>query len=358
MEALSEQTSFIVKSKLKDPKDAGGIFDSNMRVLAYFKHEHTWRTPRGPIRVRKQARATDIYLESFDGNLFGEINEIPPKLVSMRFIRTFEIYNDNKELVGVVEEKPKAFGFPDWVLENVEGKAIAFMVGDRKKKDYEIQTPDGEFLARCFRDSSLDKDSYKVERRSVGGSVDLFLLLCYIVVLDLAKIGWTTRTGYAKEEKEHLVKTQVAKAPIVKTQASEPISKYAIINAVLSVVQAFLIFALATSFLGTGSENTSFSFLFGNDFVSYILYAFGVAILIIAFVGVTFVKLNQVNQVAMLMGAVAVFSLFIGGVMLSGSFVSVPSESYILVIGMMIVGFGILVNLWLLIGLFDDFIKK
>ncbi|UCE96695.1 MAG: hypothetical protein JSV51_03635, partial [Candidatus Bathyarchaeota archaeon] len=223
MEALGEQSNFIVKSKLEDFKDTGGFFDSNMRVLAYFRHEHTWRTPRGPIRIGKQARATDIYLESFDGNLFGEINEIPPKLISIRLIRTFEIYNDNKELVGVVREKPKAIG-SDWVLENVEEKAIALMVGDRKKKDYEIQTPDGEFLARCFRDPTLDEYSYRVERKIGGGGVDLFLLLCYIVVLDLAKTGWTTRTGYPKEEKDHLVKTQVSKTPIVKTQASEPIS--------------------------------------------------------------------------------------------------------------------------------------
>jgi hypothetical protein len=330
LEALSEQSNFIVKSKLKDLKDTGGIFDSSMRVLAYFRHEHTWRTPRGPVRVAKQARATDIYLESFDGNLFGEINEIPPKLVSMRLIRTFEIYNESKELVGAVREKPKAFGFPDWVLENVEGKAIAFMVGDRKRKDYEIQNPGGEFLARCFRDSSLNEDSYRVERRSVGGSVDLLLLLCYIVVLDLAKLGWTTRNGYAKEEKDHLVKTQVVKTPIAKTQASEPISIYAIRNAVLSAAQAVIVFTLATMF-------------FGQGFFRFILYAFGVAILVTAFLGVTLVKLNQFNPVAMLMGAFVESMTF---------------ESTILVAAMLIVGFGILANLWLLIGLFGDFGKK
>lgn len=362
MEALSEQSNFIVKSKLKDLRDTGGIFDSNMRVLAYFKHEHTWRTPRGPIRIAKQARATDIYLESFDGNLFGEINEIPPKLVSMRLIRTFEIYNDKKELVGVVREKPKAFGFPDWVLENVEEKAIACMVGDRKKKDYEIQTPDGEFLARCFRDSSLDKDSYKVERRIVGGGVDLFLLLCYIVVLDLAKTGWIRREGLLfspKEEKDHLVKTQVAKTPIVKTQASEPISVYAIRNAVLSTAQAVIVFTLATMFLET-NRSTSFLmiFLFGPEFLSFILYVFGVAILVTAFMGVTLVKLNQFNAVAMLMGAFGVFSFFIGFIIFQGGFGLLTFESTILVVAMLIVGFGILANLWLLIGLFGDFGKK
>ncbi|MCW4031236.1 MAG: hypothetical protein NWE80_02615, partial [Candidatus Bathyarchaeota archaeon] len=289
MEALSEQSNFIVKSKLKDLEDTGGIFDSNMRGLAYFRHEHTWRTPRGPIRVAKQARATDIYLESFDGNLFGEINEIPPKLVSMRLIRKFEIYNDKKEFVGVVREKPKAVGFPDWVLENVEGKLVAFMVGDREKKDYEIQTPDGEFLTRCFRDSSLDKDSYRVERRSVGGGVDLFLLLCYIVVLDLAKTGWTTRTGFtdAKIEKEHLAKRRLAEIQAAETRAAKSFPGYAYRNTVLSIVQAGLLFALATLFLAIDpSDNSFFSSLIGSFaiFRSVILFAFGIAILVTAFI--------------------------------------------------------------------------
>ena len=359
MEALGEQSNLIVKSKLEDFKDTGGFFDSNMRVLAYFRHEHTWRTPRGPIRIAKQARATDIYLESFNGNLFGEINEIPPKLISMKLIRTFEIYNDKKELVGVVREKPKAIG-SDWVLENVEEKAIAIMVGDRKKKDYEIQTPDGEFLARCFRDFSLDKYSYRLERRIVGGGVDLFLLLCYIVVLDLAKTGWATREGLffsQKEEKDHLLKTQAAKTPRVKTQASEPISVYAIRNACLSVAQAAIVFTLATMFLET---NSSFPmiFLFGPQFLSIILYVFGVAILVTALIGLTLIKLNRVNPVAMLMGFFAALSFFIGFIMFQGGFGLLTFELTILVVAMLIVGFGILVNLWLMIGLFDDFVKK
>lgn len=360
MEALSERSNFIVKSKLKDLRDTGGIFDSNMRVLAYFKHEHTWRTPRGPIRIGwKQAEATDIYLESFDGNLFGEINEIPPKLVSMMRIRTFEIYNDKKELVGVVREKPKAFGFPDWVLENVEEKAIAYMVGDRKKKDYEIQTPDGEFLARCFRDSSLDKDSYKVERRIVGGGVDLFLLLCYIVVLDLAKTYWTTREGIlldSKVEKEHLAKRRLAETQVAETRASKSFPGYAIRNAGLSVAQAVIVFTLATMFLET-NKSTSFYMNF-PEFLILMLYVFGGAILVTAFFGVTLVKPNQVNAVAMLMGAFGSFSFFIGFIIFQQGFGLLTFESTILVVAMLIVGFGILANLWLMIGLFGDFGKK
>jgi len=361
LEALSEQSNFIVKSKLEDFKDTGGIFDSNMRVLAYFKHEHTWRTPRGPIKVRKQARATDIYLESFDGKLFGEINEIPPKVASMRLIRKFEIYNENKELVGVVGEKPKAFGFPDWVLENVEGKAIAFMVGDRKRKDYEIQTPDGEFLARCFRDSSLDKDSYKVERKISGGAVDLFLLLCYIVVLDLAKLGWTTRTGYAEEEKEHLAKRRLVEIQAAETRASKSFPGYVYRNTVLSIVQAGLLFTLATMFLTTDSSTNSFlSSLIGSLQIlrSVVLYAFGIAILVTAFIIVAQAKKGQFQKFAMIMGGLGVISLPISIVIFQGGFGSLTFEMVGLTVATFIVGFGILANTWLLIGLFGDFGKK
>lgn len=360
LEVFREYRNFVVKSKLRDRKDTGGIFDNNMELLASFRHEHTWRTPRGPVKIAKQARATDIYLERVDGALFGEINEVPPKLFSMRLIRTFEIYDDKKELVGMVREKPKAFG-SDWVLENLEKKVIASALGERKKKDYEIQSSSGQVLAKCFRDSSLAEDSYKVD--IFGGGIDLFLVLSYIVVLDLAKTGWATREGLlfskTKKEKEHLVKTQLVEAQAKKAQASGTISKYAIRNAVLSVMQAGLFFTLATLFLESSSGTNSFmGFPFSLDFVSLILYGLGVAILVTAFLGVSFVKLNQFNQVAMLMGAFGVFSLFIGSVMLSGGFVSLASESTILVVGMMIVGFGILANLWLLMGLFDDFIKK
>ncbi|MEJ2240632.1 MAG: hypothetical protein P8Y18_00585 [Candidatus Bathyarchaeota archaeon] len=78
MEVFRKHQSFIFKSKLKEHKDTIGIFDLDMNLLAYCRHEHTWRSPRGPIKITKQALTTDIYLESSDGTLFGEINEIPP----------------------------------------------------------------------------------------------------------------------------------------------------------------------------------------------------------------------------------------------------------------------------------------
>ena len=338
-----------MKFKLKNLKDTGGIFDLNMGLLAYFRHEHTWRSPRGPIKIAKQARATDIYLESVDGTLFGEINEIPPKLITMRLIRTFEIYDDRKELVGVVREKPKMVG-SDWELENLEKTVIALMVGDRNKKEYDIQTSNGQVLARCFRDSSLDEASYRVD--VLGGGVDLFLLLGYVLVLDLAKNVWTTRGGLTartskkEDQKEHLVKTQLGQTRVDKTQGYEPASNYAKRNLVLSVVQTALLFSLATALLQSGSQ------------FSYIFYAFGFVVLVTAILGVTQIKMKDFNEITVLMGVYAVLSLFTGSVSLMSGVVSLRSESSIIVFGMMIVGFGILANLWSMIGLFDDLVTK
>lgn len=348
MEVLRRHRSFIFQSKLKDQKDTIGIFDLNMNLLACCKHEHTWRTPRGPIKVRKQARVTDIYFESSDGTLLCEINEIPPKFGSARLIRKFEIYVQKKELVGAVREKPKFVG-SDWELTNLDERTIALMVGDRKKKDYEINSPNGQVLARCYKDSSLDTDSYRID--VLSSSVDLFLILCYVVVLDLAKTAWITRPtplfGNTQTEKEHLVKTRLAEEKKRKAQASES-SKNANVNAILSFVQASLLFILATFFIKP---------IFYDDFI-ILFIAFGIAILVTAFIGVSFVKLNQFNKVAILAWLFGFFSLPFGGFLLSGDFMVLTSESTFLIYGLMIVGFGMMVNIWALIGLFDDLIKK
>ena len=134
MEILGNNRSFVFQPKLEGQKDTVWIFDLDKNLLAHYRFERTWRAPRGPISIGKRARSTDIYLESNDGTLFGEINEIPPTLFSARVIRKFEIYDDKKELVGTVREKPKMVG-SNWVLENLDEKIIAEMVGDRKKKN-------------------------------------------------------------------------------------------------------------------------------------------------------------------------------------------------------------------------------
>ena len=343
MEILGNNKSFIFQPNLEDQKDTVGIFDLDMNLLAYYRHEHTWRSPRGPIRISKRARVTDVYLESVDGTLFGEINEIPPKLFSSRLIRKFEIYNDKKELVGKVREKPKMVG-SDWVLENLDEKVIAVIVGDRKKKNYEIQSRLGVVLANCFVDSSLDDDSFRVNIFKSG--TDLFLVLSYVIVLDLAKTAWTTSDGgfiggsNSKNKKKHLEKTRLVEEKERKTKASQKSPMHAIINAVLGIIQAFLFFSLA------GTYN-----------ISIILYPFAIGYLGIGLLGIIF-KINEYFQIALMMGGLATFSLFLGGIMLDGAFGSLPTELTIFVYAIMIVAVAILVNLWAVIGLLDGFMNK
>jgi len=344
LQILGNNRNFIFQPNLESQKDTVGIFDLDKNLLARYRHEHTWRSPRGPIRISKKARATDVYLESANGTLFGEINEIPPKLFSSRLIRKFEIYNEKKELVGIVREKPKMIG-SDWVLENLDEKIIAVMVGDRKKKNYEINSQRGEVLANCFVDSSLEDDSFRVDIfKSV---VDLFLVLSYIIVLDLAKTAWTTRTGgfiggsNSRDKKEHLEKTRVVEEQKRKTKASQKSPIYAIIIAVMSIIQAILFFSLA-----------------GTAFISIILYPLPIGYLVIGLLGVTFLKINEHIQIAFGMGGLAVISLFLGGIMLDGAFGQIPSELTIIVYAIMIGAFVILINLWAVIGLFDGFMKN
>jgi len=91
----------------------------------------------------------------------------------------------------MVTEKPKFIG-SDWVLENVEGNLLASIEGDRKKHNYEVVTPDRnkQKIARC---SSLDKDSYKLE--IMVSNIDSFLVLSYVIVLDIAKSPAVTERG-------------------------------------------------------------------------------------------------------------------------------------------------------------------
>jgi uncharacterized protein YxjI len=193
IEIFSDRDQFIIKSEIKDRKDTGGILDTSMGVLAYFKHTHSWKNPGGSrFNIGKQAKTTDVVIEATDKTLLGEIHEIPPPLMSLRLIRKFRIHNNKEELIAVVREKPKFMG-SDWVLENPKEEVIAITKGKWKKKNYEIISKEKHGIARVFRDSSLDKDSYKVS--IFGSDIDLFLILCYVVVLDLAKGGFTTREG-------------------------------------------------------------------------------------------------------------------------------------------------------------------
>jgi len=182
---------YVIQSELSGSRDTLGIMDQNMNLLCYAKHTHSWRGPEGSIgsMVGNRMQTTDVRLEGTDASLLGEIHEIPTSL--MRPIRKWKIYNEKNELKGAATEKPKLIG-SDWVLENSQG-VVATIKGDRKKHNYEIITADRYMLtiARC---STIDEKSYEIE--ILVSNLTPFLVLCYIIVLDLAKTAYVVRGNY------------------------------------------------------------------------------------------------------------------------------------------------------------------
>ena len=186
------RTRFIITSELEDLKDTGSIMGTDGKIIAFFEHMHSWKTRNGPKwwLNKKKAKTTDIQFVGIDKTLLGEIHEIPPPMMS-RIIRKWEIYNSKNELEGIVREKPEFIG-SSWVLENLEGKVIAAVKGNRKKKEFKILTKGNETVARCYRSEKIGKKSYYVDTNR--SEIDLFLVLSYIIVLDLAKTAWISES--------------------------------------------------------------------------------------------------------------------------------------------------------------------
>lgn len=181
-----EKTSFVFKHEQRDSKDSISMFGEDSKLLGSVSYDHSWKIPQwwGNMptnrKVRK-LRTTDVKIEGKDGELLGTIHETPTGM--MRLIRKWEVFDKTGACKGVVVEKPKFIG-SDWVLENVEGNLLAVVEGDRKKNNYEIVSPDRskQSIARSTR---LDEGSYRVELMISG--IDSFLVLGYVIVLDLAK---------------------------------------------------------------------------------------------------------------------------------------------------------------------------
>jgi hypothetical protein len=91
-----------------------------------------------------------------------------------------------------MKEKPKFIG-SDWLLENTEGDAVATTEGDRKKHNCEILTADRykQTIAHCF---TINENSYGIDL--LLSNLDPFLILSYIVVLDLAKAAMAVDNAY------------------------------------------------------------------------------------------------------------------------------------------------------------------
>jgi uncharacterized protein YxjI len=180
---------FIILSELTEIKDALGIMDANMKPICYVKHKHSWKGPEGKAgtMIGKRMRTTDVRFEGIDSALLGEIHETPTGI--MRVTRKWNVYDAQGEFKGAVKEKPKFVG-SEWVLENVEGTTVATVKGDQKNHNYQVITADKyqQAIARC---SFVNKDSYGVDL--MLSNLDPFLVLSYVVVLDLAKTSIVIR---------------------------------------------------------------------------------------------------------------------------------------------------------------------
>ncbi len=186
--SIWERTNFVFKRDKKDSEDSISVLGGDSNLLFSVKHDHSMKMPQvlGNVPIPRQMRTTDVRIEGKDGEVLGEIHEFPTG--TMRLIRKWEVLDGKGAPKGVVVEKPKFVG-SDWVLQNVEGNLLAVTEGDRKKHNYEIVAPDKgkQCFARC---TSLDEGSYRIE--IMVSNIDPFLVLSYVIVLDLAKTAFVT----------------------------------------------------------------------------------------------------------------------------------------------------------------------
>jgi hypothetical protein len=186
---IFENTYLVFKHEEINSKDSISILGGHSQPLYSVSCDHSMKMPKmwGNVPTNRQMRSTDVRIGNKDGILLGEIHEIPTG--TMRLIRKWEVFNGKGICKGVVVEAPKFIG-SDWALESSEGNLLAVTEGDRKKNNYEIVTPDKgkQCIARC---TSLNEDSYRVEL--MISNIDSFLVLSYVIVLDLAKTAAVIR---------------------------------------------------------------------------------------------------------------------------------------------------------------------
>ena len=181
--SIFEKASFVFKHEWKDSKNSISIMSENSKLLCSIFYDHSMKMPEmwGNMPTNRRMRATDVRIIGVDGVGLGEIHETPTG--NMRLIRKWEVLDNTGVCRGVVVEKPKFIG-SDWVLKNADGNLLAVAEGDRKKNNYQIISPDKskQLFARSI---SLDENSYRVEL--MISDIDSFLVVCYVIVLDLAK---------------------------------------------------------------------------------------------------------------------------------------------------------------------------
>ncbi len=178
---------FIIQSRLENQADTGCIKDLDNNILAFFWFTQIWKLPRDRLkswfRNSGSGLTADFWFETVDKTLVGEIYGFP---TYGSYIRrsSYEIYNAENRLLGVVWEKIRGFRY-SWELEDAQRRLIATIDGSRKRKDYDVIDAQNQIVASCYRTQGMDKNSYKID--VLSSELDTFLILVYIIVLDRVK---------------------------------------------------------------------------------------------------------------------------------------------------------------------------
>jgi hypothetical protein len=188
LEVFRGKKRFFIDHRLKNFKNTGGILDSNLGILAYFKHEHTWKPYPYP-NSNEKTRLTNIIIEELNGTPLAEMNEFPPEFMTIQSRKKWEIINAKKEIHALVKEKPKSIG-SDWILEKPQGEIIASTKGDVDKKEYEIYNNRDQILARCYWNDEINPEYYVID--ILDSQFELLLILSYIIILDFADSEFIT----------------------------------------------------------------------------------------------------------------------------------------------------------------------
>ena len=179
--------NFIIQSRLEKQADTGCIKDLDNNILAFFWFTQIWKPPRTKdkrmYRTAERGLTADFWFETVDKTFVGEIYGFP---IFYSYIRrnSYEIYNAENRLLGIVWEKIRGFRY-SWELEDAQRRLIATVDGSRKRKDYDVIDTQNQIVARCYRTQGMDKNSYKID--VLSSELDTFLILAYIIVLDRVK---------------------------------------------------------------------------------------------------------------------------------------------------------------------------
>jgi uncharacterized protein YxjI len=108
------------------------------------------------------------------------LGEVKGKVVAVR--PTFEIYDTQAQLVGVVKKKLIKLLGSEWWPENASGQEVARIKGNIRTHDFTIESPAGAALTQIHNKWASIRDSYGVE--ILSSELDPYTILAYAIAMD------------------------------------------------------------------------------------------------------------------------------------------------------------------------------